>query len=62
MEKLKPCPYCGNEDVKLMRMSNYYGVVCENYFCDRITERYFNTEEQAVREWDKEIESVKGGA
>ena len=57
MEKLKPCPFCGGKAEMLI--SEYedsrkeYLVACTE--CDGIVERWRETEEEAVEQWNRRV-------
>lgn len=53
MDKLKPCPYCGNPNVKIVRKLKYlYYVDCGAYACNRSLIYYYESEEDAVKGWN----------
>lgn len=49
MTELKPCPFCGNEDIRVERIYNYYEVICSD--CLSRTEEY-PTKEEAIEVWN----------
>lgn len=57
MEKLKPCPFCGGKAEMLINEYNdsrkEYLVACAE--CDGMVERWRETEEEAVEQWNRRV-------
>ncbi len=56
MTKIKPCPFCGFEQAKVVKheyseFPDSYGVVCKT--CYSSTYQFYETEEQAIKAWNK---------
>jgi hypothetical protein len=59
MNKLKPCPFCGDVDgVKIepyhnsYRQHDGYDVSCQNIHCIFQPSGWTKTEEEAIKEWN----------
>lgn len=55
LEKLKPCPFCGDEHpfvnkIKTNFFEDRYAVMCEN--CQSMG-KYCKTEDQAIEAWNR---------
>lgn len=50
-EKLKPCPWCGNRNVRVIHNGVFY-VHCFDPDCTRRTIEAYWTEEEAVEKWN----------
>ena len=50
--ELKPCPYCGNPDVRLIRDEVCHYVWCNDDSCTRSKIKCFATAEEAIEEWN----------
>ncbi len=60
MDKLKPCPFCGNEEVGICYDSwdeEYYGVKC--LICGGSIYPDKETEEEAIEAWNKRAETLE---
>ena len=55
---LKPCPYCGNKDVRLIDDDYCWFVWCTNIDCKRKIINCYGTKEEAVEDWRKECERI----
>jgi hypothetical protein len=55
MEKLKPCPFCGNRGELMYRGNNCWQVECWRGDC-RTTGPWALTEGEAVRKWNRRKE------
>lgn len=55
MDKLIPCPFCGNKDVHLNiePWSGFWFVECNVYACNRTSVPMFETKEEAIEAWNK---------
>ena len=57
MTQLKPCPFCGGKAEMLINEYNdskkEYLVACTE--CDGMVERWRETEEEAVEQWNRRI-------
>ena len=51
-DKLKPCPWCGNKGVEVIRSGYWYYVWCSRYDCNRVMEDTYPTKEAAIRHWN----------
>lgn len=54
MQKLKPCPFCGSSEVKIVSCGVadlYYRPVCESCGCGFI--RYWTDEQSAIEAWNR---------
>jgi len=51
MTELKPCPFCGSRDVKLLKILSCYSVMCNQ--CNSTTDDYFDDEKGALEAWNK---------
>ena len=49
-EKLKPCPFCGSEDVELKRYGKLFGVECNH--CYQPSWSYYTTKRKALEKWN----------
>lgn len=54
--KLKPCPYCGNENVELKMCGAGYYVECDIYACNRLSYAIFPRAIEAVEAWNNEMQ------
>jgi Lar family restriction alleviation protein len=56
---LKPCPFCGSDDIVVFESSDSCGrnttYTVECYTCDP----FFNTEQKAVDFWNKRVEIIE---
>lgn len=54
--KLKPCPWCGSEDVKVIYdpVFEAYYVDCNRYNCSRVKVVGYATKEQCIKAWNDE--------
>ncbi len=54
--KLNPCPFCGNEDVSLVKYhgitTEFWAVECMRFACPRIAVEGFETKEEAIENWN----------
>ena len=53
MTKLKPCPFCGGEDIKITNHGAYW-VICQNDEC-LCEMRAQVTEEKAIQKWNERV-------
>jgi ssDNA-binding Zn-finger/Zn-ribbon topoisomerase 1 len=53
-EYLKPCPWCGRKDVRMLHDEVCWFVWCNNDDCKRKTIKCFATEQEAREDWEKE--------
>lgn len=54
IEKLLPCPYCGNSAWVVKTKSYSYFIQCvKNCTLENMTRRYFSTEKLAIEEWNR---------
>lgn len=54
MIELKPCPWCGNKNVRVI-LDNHtqkYYAVCSNYQCTRTLIHLTKTEQEAIEYWN----------
>ena len=60
MDKLKPCPFCGSDDVKHYKVLCYrppcrqWGIECNN--CKATYNKYFDTEIESINAWNRREE------
>ena len=53
-EKLKPCPFCGSEDVELKRYGKLFGVECNH--CYQPSWTYYVYKDKAIEAWNRRAE------
>ena len=52
MKELKPCPFCGSENIRIMGNSNFW-CMCDQ--CGVETQTY-DTEEELIEAWNARVE------
>lgn len=57
-EKLKPCPFCGSENIVIKRspVSDRFCATCNSCFCGSA---WFSYEGQAIKAWNDRTEKSK---
>ena len=53
MDKLKPCPYCGNTEVYVDSINGLFFVHCPRYSCNRYLIDLYLTVTETVEQWNK---------
>ena len=61
MDKLKPCPFCGNKADMVQPNEDVYIVGCSNEDCHMWCGLAFNMEEHAVKFWNTRTPKERGG-
>lgn len=59
MNKLKPCPFCGEEaDIETMYMglTLAFRVYCKNIYHCSVKQINWNTEKDAIKAWNKRVD------
>ena len=59
MAELKPCPFCGSKEVKVIEHKYYhslnsYGVKC--FGCKTESYQFFDTKNEAIEAWNRRAE------
>lgn len=61
-EKIKPCPFCGGNDIHVIRFNEGWGCICQNKACNCRVGIVFGddktctqTREEAIKTWNKRI-------
>ena len=58
LSKLKPCPFCGSEDVKeYLAKNGSYHISCTNTSCSAVCFAIGNNKEKAYVVWNKRGET-----
>ena len=53
MSELLPCPFCGNEEIEVVRIARTrWGCNCENIMCDIISDPNVTTPAAAIEHWN----------
>ena len=57
-EKLKPCPFCGSENIEIVRspITERFIAACNSCAA---SSRYFNDEDEAIDGWNRRAEESK---
>lgn len=56
MTELKPCPFCGGKvEINYNPYSKVYFIACGNCDCDICVSVVSNTEEKAVKLWNRRV-------
>ncbi|GHU39774.1 hypothetical protein FACS1894105_14550 [Clostridia bacterium] len=51
-EPLKPCPFCGNNDIRINKFAKDYNVMCGNLSCEARTQCYYE-QSHAIDAWNR---------
>ena len=55
IKKLKPCPFCGNQDVKMEKWGPMFYVTCHRYTCATPSINFYYSAKVAAREWNRRV-------
>jgi len=55
MFKLKPCPFCGSEDIHVMGVKSYW-IVCRNCYAEGpVPISFWKFKKDAIEAWNKRV-------